>query len=436
MAKPKQKLLAQADELVTPPILPEDEAALLQTEPTVVTPDELMAQPEVPAPEEVAPNGIPTSLVDAAKSPQERLLEMINSPEYKARLQELSDRGKQAIEEQRQGINQNEQALRNIEAQGPQLNLSPLLALTDAWTGSKFGQTYQQPETPEQRQLKLMALKEHLQNQRKGLTDSEINFLKSQLSTQLDPMKLAKEQSQMAYYDRYAPGGPMQQLAEYRSAQQARDKILQRLSSNKDLGARLGAYQTLDNALSNMAAGKVRTPQQLEDFQAAIIQGLGMSRGQSGVNERAERTFKTLDLNASKMMQFLSSRPQDVMKNKELVGHLQDLARQEQVNVKRQYQQKLNALGSGYSRLLEKYPDIRADVNDALGAYAGQFESPALPDLTKLKKGQQVHVGPQPKPFAPVPKTKKTATSQPGLDSNLDSMSLEELQQWMQTHGQ
>lgn len=418
MAKVKVPLLAENDTNYLTP----EEAMMLQA-PTPADP----SQADIPLDENaVAPNGVPAPL--ASMSASQQLLQLINSPEYQAKVKRYEQLGNQAIEDQRKGVEGNEAIVRKMEDQGPQIDWSPLADLV----GNK---TYQGPGSVQEQAAKLLALKNQVQTQKAGLTKEQLQMIKDQLGGSLSPAAMLKQASTMDYQARYNPGNAMQNLAEFRAAQTARDKVLQRLATNKDLGARLNAYQALDNALTNMAAGKIRTPQQLQDFQDAIIAGLGMARGQSGVNERAERQFNTLDLKGSRLMQFLTSQPQDVMRNKELIGHLQDLARQEQTNVRRQFGNKLNALGAGYGRLLQKYPDIQADINDALGAYAGQFNSPAIPDVTKLKKGQQVHVGPQPKPFAPVPGQKKSSPKSSGIDADLDSMSPEDLQKWLDTHG-
>lgn len=354
--------------------------------------------------------------------PQDRLLALLRNPEQEAAQRELLNRSQAAIDEQRQGLQDNEASTKEFQDRGVGTNMAPLASLIDNWTGSNFASSYKQPMSEEERALKLMELKRQLQDQRKGLSQAEIDLLKTQMNDQA----LRQLQTFAGRKD----------LADYRAANQARDRILQRLSTNKDLGARLNAYQALDNALSNMAAGEVRTPEQFVEFQDAIIAGLGFARGQSGVNERADRRFNNLELKSSKLMQFLTSEPQDILKNKGLVKHLQDLARQEMVNVKSQYNKRLRALGAGYDRLLARHPDVKLDLADGLAAFAGQFETPAKPDITKLKKGQAVHVGPQPPPFAPVPGEKKKKGSTKDLNADLDNMTPEQLETWVQTHGQ
>lgn len=361
-------------------------------------------------------------------SPGQALLDMINSPEYKTKMEQLSQMGNQAIEEQRAGVNQNQAQLDKMSGQ---VNLQPLAKLTDTWTGSSLAEGM---ENPQVRQEKMMALQNAIQAQKQGLTKEQLELLKSQVT---NPMNMLKQASTMQYQDRYAQGGPMAELASQRAALAARDKILGHLSNNKDLGTRLNAYQSLDNAMTNMAAGKIRTPQQLQDFQDAIIAGLGMTRGQSGVNERAERQFNTMDLKGSRLMQFLTSKPQDVMNNKELIGHLQDLARQEQTNVRGQYQKRIGALTAGYGDFSDKYPWFDQAIKDAVSKYGGQFNSPSVPELSKLKPGQRVHVGPEPRPYAgasgksAAPKKKAVSSD---VSADLDSMSPEELTKWMETH--
>ncbi len=49
-----------------------------------------------------------------------------------------------------------------MEAKKGQFNLKPLLALTDAWTGSRLASQYDTPESEEERQYKIAALKQGL----------------------------------------------------------------------------------------------------------------------------------------------------------------------------------------------------------------------------------------------------------------------------------
>lgn len=130
----------------------------------------------------VESNGIPTSLVEALKTPQDRLQEMINSPEKRALLQKLQGKSEEAVHQQAQGLQQNEADLKNFEAQGTPINLAPAASLVDAWTGSKFAQNYQQPMSQDERAQKIMAMKNALQQQRQGLTGEQLNLLKAQLA--------------------------------------------------------------------------------------------------------------------------------------------------------------------------------------------------------------------------------------------------------------
>lgn len=116
----------------------------------------------VPTGSSVAPQNAP------AQSYQQQFADLMNSPEYQA----LSNRSKQAIEEQKKGVGANEEALNKLEFQS---KLAPLAALSDAWTGSNFSATTPTAE-------KVLALRNSLQAQKQGLTQQELALLKDQLS--------------------------------------------------------------------------------------------------------------------------------------------------------------------------------------------------------------------------------------------------------------
>lgn len=62
--------------------------------------------------------------------------------------------------------------------QGPkQMDLSPLMALTDTWTGSNFSKSYKAPESQQDIAFKKAQLEQGLNSQEVGLLDSDIQML-------------------------------------------------------------------------------------------------------------------------------------------------------------------------------------------------------------------------------------------------------------------
>lgn len=138
---------------------------------------------EEPAPEEMVnpQTGVPESLTKAAKPASQQFIEMMQSPEYQAKVAEYNDLVKKSLGDQRAGIADNENAIKEIEGLDTQVDLSPLAAYVDSQTGSKFSQSYARPDSKEDRIKKVLGLKNQLQLQRQGLTKQELDLLKSSL---------------------------------------------------------------------------------------------------------------------------------------------------------------------------------------------------------------------------------------------------------------
>lgn len=89
----------------------------------------------------------------------------------------LQQKIQQQIELQRQGIESQRAQVQQLGQAPQEMDLSPLMALTDSWTGSNFSKSYQKPETAQERAYKQAQLQQGLRNQESGLIDSEIKML-------------------------------------------------------------------------------------------------------------------------------------------------------------------------------------------------------------------------------------------------------------------
>lgn len=90
---------------------------------------------------------------------------MSSDPELKAKLQKQQ----QAQEE---SLNESQDIYEQLKAMPKRPDLTPLLNLTDTWTGSKLAQGYQAPATPEGRLADLLKFSDVVNKQRDQYTDS------------------------------------------------------------------------------------------------------------------------------------------------------------------------------------------------------------------------------------------------------------------------
>lgn len=109
-----------------------------------------------------------------------------------ALLAQLDNKGSKYLGQQEVGIHNQEELLKNALGQKAQLDLSPLMSLADAWSGSKLAQGYKGPSDP---QATVQALEGALQKGRNDLSENEIALLKSKLGVEGE-MMASSERSQ------------------------------------------------------------------------------------------------------------------------------------------------------------------------------------------------------------------------------------------------
>lgn len=91
---------------------------------------------------------------------------------------------------QQQNIAAQRQQIEQMRNAPQELDLSALMGLTDAWTGSNFMRSYQRPETKQERAYKASQMEQGLQRQEMGLIDDEIKLL-----SLLDRKQTAKQKA-------------------------------------------------------------------------------------------------------------------------------------------------------------------------------------------------------------------------------------------------
>jgi len=91
--------------------------------------------------------------------------------------------------QQREGIKSIE-SRQDAFRKGPgKVDLSPLLALADAWGGTNMARVYRAPMSDEQREQMALRLQEELQQRRNELTKTNRDFVKDQLMLELQAQK-------------------------------------------------------------------------------------------------------------------------------------------------------------------------------------------------------------------------------------------------------
>lgn len=108
----------------------------------------------------------------------------------------LNKRELASLEEQGLSVSKLKGKLAELEGRDMPLDLSGLAALTDAWSGSHFAQSYQPAETLKDRRAAIDKMQGQIMQAEQGMSENEIAMLRSQLNNefQVDNLGYRKEQ--------------------------------------------------------------------------------------------------------------------------------------------------------------------------------------------------------------------------------------------------
>lgn len=119
--------------------------------------------------------------------------------------------------------------------QAQQLDLSPLLALSDTWYGGKQAQSYQKPMTTAELIAANQGIDKGLQAQRQGITDAELDLLKQGLAyknqskaEERQAARFAQEMTLMQFREN--------KKEERQAAQFAQQEAMQKLKRDAEMG--------------------------------------------------------------------------------------------------------------------------------------------------------------------------------------------------------
>lgn len=124
----------------------------------------------------------PAGMPDATEGDAPMPLPQMTTPEQQKAMAGLQAAQLQSVQDQKQGINNLQDYAAGLQGQEVQTNLSPLVALTDSWTGSKLLPGYQVPESGAQKMDKVAALKQAINKEKGTMSAEEINLLKAKIN--------------------------------------------------------------------------------------------------------------------------------------------------------------------------------------------------------------------------------------------------------------
>lgn len=116
--------------------------------------------------------------------------------EIQAAIDALNSGQESALTRQRSTIDQLKEALTQQQGADLPLDLTGLAALTDTWSGSNFSGVYRPQETAASRQAALEKLRGQITTAEQGLSENEVDLLRSKLNNmfQMENLSASKEQ--------------------------------------------------------------------------------------------------------------------------------------------------------------------------------------------------------------------------------------------------
>jgi hypothetical protein len=315
---------------------------------------------QVPITDQVDKNGVPNNPDLNGTSFQQKLLDMINGPETKAKMELLAKYQQQ----QENALGKNEEFLNNYEAQPTTHNWAPAAALVDTWTGSKLSQGVPKAQTPEERAKDILALRGQLQGQRQALTKDQIDLINSKLN----PL------SQLAMTERINQRGQSIGIAQDKLNSEAVDKVVNDPIIKAAIPRIQGSQRVLSQ-IDEMKAGNFKnTPQFLADIN---LEYTTLLTGRNNFAEgTAERTaYDNAATKWGNIVQQISSGTVDV-RNPEVLSQIEGQINGLYGDWKKAIDDRASILQRGYKHNPEAEASQKKAIQDIIGMYGTGSKSP------------------------------------------------------------
>lgn len=108
-------------------------------------------------------------------------LQQADMAEYDRIARELETMGAAQVAQQQQGIDELKAQADAMRQREGDVDLSPLLALSDTWFGGNTQKGYTAPQTRDEREQGVLALEQYVQKSKQSLTDDQIGLLQNRL---------------------------------------------------------------------------------------------------------------------------------------------------------------------------------------------------------------------------------------------------------------
>lgn len=151
-------------------------------------------------------------------------------------------------------------------------------------------------------------------------------------------------------------------------------KMMSSLDNNQLLRARYNAIQTLDNTGKIISDAPALTPQLFNEYQQSVYQAI--SKGNTGVGERAEKYMSDAGISADKIRQYLSGKPVDIGKDSDIVNAVKGFAASERNNLGQNVKDLVGSVGAGQEQMYGRRPDLKGGFDRKVAATLKSFGTP------------------------------------------------------------
>lgn len=173
--------------------------------------------------------------------------------EYRDLRSKLDEQVNKSLSNQQAGIGQLEGSLKDMKAKPRGIDFSALTSYFDSIVpGSKLSQGYTPPESDEKRQERIMQLEGAIQKSKEGMSDKEIDYMKSLLNTNLTNKALQAQGRNSRFEE-------SQQLKKEDTLRKDLTKVSDELAEDQqklstlEINLGSGDYQKVANSLSNFS---------------------------------------------------------------------------------------------------------------------------------------------------------------------------------------
>lgn len=280
------------------------------------------------------------------------------------------------LNQQEQGLEKQQAGVQQVRQTPERIDWSPLAnyVATLSPDNAQIARGYKAPQSAEERALTIQKLENELQNNREGITKSQIDALKARVGAPLEEAKL-KMYEALANSRNQMMGLRADTLTNRVVNDVNHDKTLQDLNAQKI---------TIDRGIHTIENSQVLAPQTLAELESEISKALA-GKGMVAEGSIHRQTMMTAARQIAELRQQYGNQPIDMRKvSPQIVQYIQDTMKRLQEAYQGAMNDRAEQISKGKSFSNQQ---VQKGLQDAVGGYKKEIGSP-LGTQTTDKSGQ------------------------------------------------